>query len=490
MPTHDEIETTRKRLQPEPGLIKVFRKYARGHQKGTLSSHQEKALRSLLGNRFCDNVCKRVLQEIRNRMRVARFEVSGESEASDLILDYLENLWVLNKMAELTGQVHWATLRDGNHVVGVKWDERLNRVVLVRENWWNGRYGIFIAYDDNDLPEYAVKDWNEGNRARRTVWYPDRIERFVKIEDGWDWLADPITGMQGPVPWLMGEGEPLGLPIVHFANMQVPNDDETADSEEADPVYGASELDGGILGLQDEINDIQRDITAAARYTAFQMVWATGVAPEDDGTATYHPEPGAMFNEPDPQARFGHIPAGSIRELKDTLVVKHQTVARMSSVPFHLIGGEWPSGDAIMRAERPLTEKVETIASSVGPAWSSVAHKATRISNAFGDTDFDEDLMITTVFYPPDMADPLTLMMIAEKEAPFVSVQETLRTLGKSPKQIARILDEIAQEKILLDPLSAKRQTLMIERERQNMQLDQAESERLAGIRQTLADGA
>src|SRR3712207_8958632 len=44
-----------------------------------------------------------------------------------------------------------------------------------------------------------------------------------------------------------------------------------ASSDDLDTTYGISELDGGLLGLQDEINDVHRDITAAARFTGYQM---------------------------------------------------------------------------------------------------------------------------------------------------------------------------------------------------------------------------
>lgn len=459
MSIHQTIEAARKAALPEAELIKKFRDYARGRHKSTLTSGQGKILRGLLGNLFCDNVCKRALQEVRNRLRLARFEVSGQGEGANAIESYLEELWVLNKVASLSAAVHWATLRDGNHAVSLGWVN--GRVTLSRERWWNGKTGIFVAYDNDGQPDYAVKDWKEGGKQRRTVWFPNRIERYVMDGEGWkpyNLPDDPTlpdgSGFVWPIPWTVNgekDGEPIGIPIVHFANIQVPNDGPgNDDKQEPDPLYGMSELDGGILGLQDEINDLHRDITAAARFAGYQMLWGTGITVEynDDGSrkSTYHVEPGGFFEESNENAKFGSIPPGSLQELERGLTIKHQAVSRMSSVPLHLIAGEWPSGEALLRAEMPLIDKVETIGASTGPAWASVMHKATRIHNVFAKASLDEALLITTIFSSAARRDPLTLALVAEKYKEHVSEAEVLRILGYSPKDVERIQKEKEEE--------------------------------------------
>jgi hypothetical protein len=80
---HSRIEAERKAALPHADALKTFRNYARGMQRGTLTAGQERILRGLLGNRFADNVCKRILSELRNRLRLARFEVpSPQSPAT------------------------------------------------------------------------------------------------------------------------------------------------------------------------------------------------------------------------------------------------------------------------------------------------------------------------------------------------------------------------------------------------------------------------
>src|SRR4029079_10584704 len=114
---------------------------------------QAKILTGILGNLFCDNICKRVLQEMRNRLRLARYSVSGSTDASrEPHLEYLKQLWTLNSIGALSASVHWAMLRDGNAALGLRWIEKSARVQLVREQFWNGSNGLYISYDDDNIP--------------------------------------------------------------------------------------------------------------------------------------------------------------------------------------------------------------------------------------------------------------------------------------------------------------------------------------------------
>ena len=353
--------------------------------------------------------------------------------------------WTTSQVPALAGAAHYAALRDGNHAVALGWED--GRVRLARERWWNGRHGIFVVYDGGARPRYAVKDWQAAEGLRRTIWYDDRIERYLADGAGWRSYRLPADGEAWPVPWVDRQGAPLGIPIVHLACTERPNDgDERDDFTSA---YGASVLDGGLLGLQDEINDVQRDISAAARFAGYQMLWGTGVTPQRDQAGNEIPlivEPGAFFRDELPDAAFGTLPAGSLAELERTLTIKLQAVSRQTAVPQHLIAGQWPSGEALLRAERPLTDRAEALIRVIGPAWSSVAHKATLLLNTFGGYQLDTSLLIAAVYAPAERRDPLTRAAIATAEAPFVSRRETLRTLGRSPAEIERILSEIAEE--------------------------------------------
>lgn len=442
---HARIEDERKRALPKAEDIKAFRNYARGRHAVTLTTGQMRILRGLLGNLFCDNVSKRILQELRNRLRLVRFELAADEQTSKAVLDHLTTVWTKNKIAALSAAVHWSMFRDGNTAVSLNWVE--GRAVVTRERWWNGKTGMFVAYDDSAQVTYAVKEWAALAGLRRTVYWPDRIERYRQDgERGWRLFrlpSDPEPERAAALPWRDKRGGPLGVPVVHFANHQVPNDGEGDDSaEETDPHYGMSELDGGMLGLQDEVNDLHRDISAGARFAGYQMGYATGVTPkvDDEGNdVQLTVEPGAFFTDPNENARFGVLAAGSLVELERALNIKVRAMCQNASVPMHLIAGDWPSGDALMRAEMPLIDKIETVGAAAGPAWSSVAHKALKLANAFGGQSFDEEAMISAVFAPAAKRDPMTLASLATTLFKIVGRREALRLLNYSPEDIARI---------------------------------------------------
>lgn len=460
MGLHDDIRQQREASSPEAEKLKLYRRYARGRQDGTLNAQQRKILGNLIGKRFCDNVVARILGELRNRLRLTRMEVAGETEASDRVQTYLRQLWTMNHVKQMANTVHWAMLRDGDHAVSlnhITTEDGDSRVVMRRELWWNGENGMWVAYDDNGRPKYAVKDWDEDGTRYRTVYRRDRIKRFRREGEGWTPYSlpdDPEAGGEGTVPWTTDgtpTGEPIGIPVVHFANIQIPQDPEGSGSEdEPDPMYGSSELGGGLVGLQDEVNDVHRDITSAARFAGYPMMYGTGVSQptDNDGNPTsYNPEPGAFFRADSPDAEFGRIQAGSIEPLMNTLETKLEAMSRQSSVPMFAIQGDWPSGEALIRAEMPLVDKVQTIADSVGPAWGSLMHKATRLHNVFGGGSLDEDLMISAVFGDPRRRDEATQAEVAERVAPFVSQRETLRILDYRPSEIDRIMQERREER-------------------------------------------
>lgn len=435
MSIHDEIDEVRKAHNSTYRDIIKFRAYVNGDQKSTLTTAQHVMLRGVTGNKHCDNVCKKIINETANRLKLLGFRTS-----SDYITNFLQDFYTLNLMAKFSSDVLFSTLRDGNFVVSLSWDENKGTVRLSKEQWFNGKYGTFVVYDDYGNARYAVKDWkNSDGNTRRVIWYPDRIERFISAGMGWEWYSDPINGLIAQERWVRSDGSPIGLPFVHFSN-----------STWNDSFYGQSELDGGVLGLQDEINDTQRDITTAARMTAYQMMYATGITlPEDElgNPIPPHLAPGAVFTAANADAKFGTLSAGDLSQLQAAYMVKLQAVSRMTDTPIHSItGGDWPSGEALMKVEQPLISKVEKLADSVGPSWASIAHKATVLANVFSNAGLNETEMISAVFAPITRREPLAVAQTAQILANYVSEREVLRVLNYTEAQIDTILAERQEE--------------------------------------------
>lgn len=417
---HQDIEEERTAAAPSGTYwsdIRRYRLYDRGKQADTLSPQQRRMLRGVLGNPFADNAVHKVVTEHANRV-----VMTGWACDAAPVRTYLEELWVKNAGPDFTADRNYATIRDGNHAVGLRWHTASGRVILAPERWWDGTSGMYVAYDDDGQPAYAVKDWKAGENDRRTVYYDDRIERYISKGGIWERFTLP-GDTAWPMPWVKRDGSPLHIPVIHLAAI---SDDDTP--------YGASIMAGGVLGLQDDINDVQRDITMAARMTAYQMYWATGVTAEVDAAGeavATEVGPGMFLQNDNENAKYGVLPAGDMSQLIAAHTLKSTTLAQNTSTPVHLItGGDWPSGEALLRADVPLQASAKRVVDSVEPAWATVGHRSTEVRNAFTvGAALDESVLITAEFNSTDLRDELTMSQVDHEK---VNVLIALKGLGFS----------------------------------------------------------
>lgn len=401
---HNGIELDRQQEFPKPDLIRKYRDYAMGKHDLIMSQGQEQALKGLLDNDFCDNIVHQIISAFADRVEFLRYD-TGNKEGQK----FLEEFILKNDLLSVTGSTHYAAARDGNYCVLVSWDDERKQVVVNREPWWNGKEGVFVAYDAQDDPLYAVKDWIvPGGFIRRLIWIDNLVMRFINNGGGNGFEPFALGGGDGEAafePWVKADGiSPLHIPFIHFAMVgRGPQN------------YGISEAAGGVLGFQDRINDIQNDIVAAARMTGFQMLWTAGFKFEKNTDGTYKMPsvaPGAVFTTENPDGKMGIITAGDISQLINAYMHQIRSVARMTRTPLHIItGGDWPSGEALIRSEMPLIGKVKSGINAYGTNWNTVAHRAMEISNAFGGTRFDENEPVSAIMEKAEQRDPVQIAM-------------------------------------------------------------------------------
>lgn len=459
---HEQIRIDRLTYRDDPNEIRVFRSYAKGKHVIILTPKQKIILRNLLGNRFCYNVSHQIIAEARDRLDMQRWHCENTA-----VEKWVQDLYSHAKLKARQNQVHYDALRDGNTAVAVGWDAARKQVQLYREDWWDGERGIFVAYDSLDNPVYAVKDWPDVMAGveldpstgylnygfgyvqqaviRRTIWFDDRLERWVSMDGGASFRPYelPEDNGQWPVPWLKRDGSPGRIPIVHFAN-----------STRGAGNYGLSEIDGGAVGFNDQLNDLEWAMTAVGRLTAFQMITGTGIRLKNDPVSgkPQPPEfgPGQFVWSANKDSHFGHIPAGDAKSILDIHQAKLQHLAQMTRTPCHLIGGQWPSGDAILRAEKPAVGKAQEQIALFLPAWVSVAHKAIEMWNRYSTGPLmNEDVetaMISAEFASPERRDPLSMSMIVNNMGDRISAREGLRMMGYDEDRIQMVMDEKDEE--------------------------------------------
>lgn len=446
---HTALERDRAAAVPDPAAVKEFRAYAEGIQAATLTIDQRRAAGALCPHPLVDNVCDLVLATA-----AARLVFTGYRVDDPAVQDGLDSFVVKNHLTDSQADVHYRTLRDGNHYLGLSWvPERqqptavaspedapvilpdggvvlpvnaippqtvaLGRVQVHHEPAWDGETGTFVGYDAFGQPAWAVKDFVQllGDppkpRQRRIVYFPDHLMRFIKDGDGWQPFTLPgeTAASNGVIPWTKRDGRPLGIPIVHFASARY-----------GWSPYGVSSLDG-VLGLQDALNAALFDYALAAKLTAFPMLKVRGI---DPGSAAVQVGPGRVVGSSSADSDVAMMAPGDLAQLKEVHASILAIIARNTATPLHLIAAAaWPSGEAIRQANASGIRKAYELGATVGPAWATLAHRATEMVNAFGAGALDEDALITTRFADPGQLDAYTAALVDKAKA------ETLATLSQ-----------------------------------------------------------
>ena len=459
---HEEIKRRREETIPWHQEVKVYRDYAVGQQLVTLSSEMRRQVEGVDNHDFCENVCDKVIATVASRAELLGFEVGKVGEpatggAEKKVAQFLDEFWIKNRMPATSYANNYATIRDGNHAIILGWKVTQNQlgrrkgtVTAHLAPFWDGNLGVWTAYGPDGTDAYAVRDFEifdpvtKQTIQRRTIYYPDHFEDYANRSGEWMPFADGQT--QSVTPWIKPSGEPIGIPVIHFKNGR----------SAKNPQYGLSDLYGGVLGLQDQINDIHWDITSAARNAGFQVYFVTGYQETEDGKPLYI-GPGYVIKCVDPASKVGAIEAGDMSQLINTLAAKKKAVASTTRTPEHEIsGGDWPSGLALVRADYPLVDKTDKFDKTAGPSYGTLAHRATSIANAYGAAALDEEILITPLWAAPERLDPTAkaeadklkidaMVAIASIEDEELMVKTGLVTKEEAAR-IVRNRDKRAQE--------------------------------------------
>ena len=443
------IRTDRDLIDGRMTPIRVFRDYVKGFHVVVLSRRQQTILRNLLQNRFSDNVCHQIVSDSADRLNFERYESKDTS-----IKKFADDFYITNDILGRQNEIYYEMIVDGNTTLGLSWNEDTKEVELFREPWWDGREGMFVAYDGKDKPVYAVKEWFETTTLKyRTVYFPDRIERYSSDIGGGtpeSWLPYPLLEDTGyPIPWVDKNGKPLGIPVIHFPNAGRGNGN-----------HGWSDLQG-VPAYQDQLNDLQFAMSSAGRQTAYQMYAVSGYRrrnqnanaaqtsqrkQDESQDGSLEAAPGQVWTSTSPDTKWQVLPAGNASSLIELYDKKVERVAEMTLTPHHVITGEWPSGDAIVAAQQPAVGKASKKVRKLQFCWREVVYMAMKLSNLYGSTSFPENGQVDVQFAPVEATDPLSRASFVNKVAPQISIRESLKLLGYSETRSEEIYQEILEE--------------------------------------------
>lgn len=425
--------------------LKIYREYMKGKHNvvDLLSAKQKKTLGKVLYENYADNLCRQIIAESASRTKLLGFSCPDEK-----VLAFISRIVSRFRLQARQESIHVSTYRDGNHCIGLGIHPETLKLRLTTVDWWDGEKGVFIIYNEYDELVMAVNEFRISPQEKmRYVYVDGKVITYTL-----DSVGKVLTRKEAP--WMKKDNTPLAVPFVHFNNLTYGRH----------RLYGSSELAGGIITEQNQINVLHFCLLSNAQYNGFRMFWGTGVdasevenvsergiRPTEEISTQLEPSPGSMLSSTNEDAKFGTFDVATSQPIIDALRFKLQRVGQGVRVPNHYItGGDWPSGDALIRAEMPAINKARDQINCLIPSWVEVMHRMIEIQNAYGSAEetYDEDFFaapITASFLDPERTDIVAISSALHNLRGLISVEQGLRILGYNDTQIPFIMQELSK---------------------------------------------
>lgn len=356
-----------------------YEDYYDGEHRVQLAEREREYLEAS-GFRYAENFCETIVDAETDRLKVTGFDSDQEK-----LRDFAHDLWDVNRMDAAQVEVHEGAVKLGDYFVIVEAED--GRLPYIAANHPSG---VKAVYDSGEMV-YAVKVWNtnrfsasnpDGQQIRRmNIYWPDAIQKFFcpsKSEDLWAAFHQDDDD-KPTMPWTMDGtpgGEPIGIPVIHFANK--PNK----------KCYGRSEL-RGVIPQQDALNKSLIDHFWIMDAQGWPQQWGSGVKAD-----AVERHPGSLWTTESEEARFGQLdpadPEKSIQSIESQIT----RMASRSKTPLHLMlaGGQLPSGETLKTSESGFTRKIGRFQTFGGNRWEDTIRMAARVANAFDSGQDDPPL--------------------------------------------------------------------------------------------------
>lgn len=427
-----------------------FNDYYDGNHKLTFATKKFDDAFGALFNEFADNLCPVVVDSLVDKLSLTGFvdeaqmgappDASGNSP-SELAWD----IWMRNRMDEGASEVHTDAAIDGNSFV-VVWPNEAGEAVL----YANGADRITVHYNEEDAKriDWAAKIWTlEDLRVRATMYYPDRIEKWITAAPQKNGLPEKddnfVEFKVEREAWPLAN--PYGrVPVFHFAN------------NSRRGKRGASELKD-VIPLQDALNKSVCDMLVGQEFVALPQRYGTGLeVPTDPATGRPLLDPNTgrplvpfyygadrFWAVGDKDVRFGEFPGANLEPFLKAQENIRLEIARISRTPLHYIvpiAGQAPSGRALQHASEPFMDKVSRRQIAFGNVWEDVLGFALLVEHG------QSDVMLQAQWADVAPKDELAMMQVLTAKAQLVGVstQQILREAGYSDGDINDMAEEIA----------------------------------------------
>jgi hypothetical protein len=358
---------------------------------------------------FRSNLCPAVVDAVVDRLTVNGFGVEtdtldellttpasveaaedegteGEDEASEAIEDMALAIWKYNRMDQRSDELHNEMSTCGDAYLLV-WPDPMNPKIPLM--YPQTAQSMTVRYDPEKpgVILWAAKHWLVGDYMRLTLYFADRIERYItrdKIKGTAQAQAN-IASTQGPNAWTGSQGFQFPKPetLIPYADDETP---EVVDNPYGMvPVFhfpnnsrmgnfGKSEL-ADALPIQDALNKTIIDTLVGSEFQALPQRWIAGLDIEYDDNGKPKPpliEMGAdRFLALAEGQVAGQFPAADLAGLLAEADAFRLDMARVTATPLHYIQptGVPPSGEALKTMESRFVKKIVKAQITIGNVW-------------------------------------------------------------------------------------------------------------------------
>lgn len=379
---------------------RLYSEYYKGKQELCFSSPNFQAAFVKIFDRFCENLCKTVVDTISEKL-VLQGVLPGSSPLEFLNFDEselpnykpseptakvklsFEALWKLNRLDALAIQVHKEALKLGNSYV-IVWPD----VNGFPKLFFNPADLVTVRYSDEQMIDLAAKLWKrvDDGRIRLNLYYSDRVEKFVCGKKEYEKIYETVdqeqaetllnlsTAGSGFEPWVE-DGDPGGIvnhdfgrvPVFHFSNSDDPSG------------FGVSELEP-VVPLQRALNKSIIDMLVGSEYHAFPQRYATGIELSYNPTTgkaepNFKPGSDRLWFSANPNVKFGEFATINLSSFVQVSDSFRMACSRVSGIPPHYFNfgdGGWPSGEALKSAEVRLSSKTINRQVFFGNTWEDI----------------------------------------------------------------------------------------------------------------------
>lgn len=394
--------------------VVTARRYHDGLQDTFMTERMKEFLNVADQYEFNLNVCRLVVDVIAERLICLGPTTDERTDGGGApVREWAEAVWEAVSGDILQESVHEGTPRDGEFFVMVDWDAAAGQVRFVPHERYTDatvggdNFGCKAHYPDGniDMPMlYASKRWVEdlGNgktRQRLNLYYAERVEKYEVLLGGQLAAVSDEGDTAWPLPWVDGAGQPLGIPVVHFANT---------------PDLRPEAWD--VIPPQKAINKTLIDTVATADSTAFQILVALGWIPtadgqplRPDGSNALRMAPGMVLGTTKSKndVDFKAIAGGDVRPLIELMISLIGWVAVVSSTPAARLSftRQVAAEGTLKEQNEGLFAKVRKRQKRINAGWVTCFEVARRLANVFGQAGLDESVRFDMVWEPVQSRD-------------------------------------------------------------------------------------